>query len=151
MKENKSFCYEYPRPAVTTDCVLFAYDKSDLKVLLIERKFEPHKGEWAFPGGFLNIDEELETGAKRELWEETGLKNIELEQLHTFGGVNRDPRARVISVVYFALIDLQKHKPIAGDDAKRAKWFSISDLPKLAFDHQQILDMALERLQKTRK
>ncbi len=145
MKEK--YCYEYPRPAVTTDCVIFAYDKKDLKVLLIERKFEPYKGKWAFPGGFLDMDEDIATGAQRELYEETSLKNIQLEQLYTFGDVDRDPRGRVISVVYFALISLDKHKPIAGDDAKKVQWFSVNNLPELAFDHQKVFDMALKRIE----
>ncbi len=149
MTENKTFCYEYPRPAVTTDCVIFAYDNSDLKVLLIERKFEPYKGHWAFPGGFLNMDEDLETGAKRELFEETGLQNIQLKQLQTFGSVDRDPRARVISVVYFALVQLDTNIPNAGDDAKQAKWFSVNNLPDLAFDHSEIFDIALKKLRET--
>ncbi len=146
MKEK--YCYEYPRPAVTTDCVIFAYDEEDLKVLLIERKFEPYKGKWAFPGGFLNMDEDIETGAKRELYEETALKDIKLEQLHTFGDVGRDPRGRVISVVYFALISLDEQQAVAGDDAKNVQWFSVNNMPELAFDHKEIFDMALERVSK---
>ncbi len=146
MKEK--YCYEYPRPAVTTDCVIFAYDEKDLKVLLIERKFEPYKGRWAFPGGFLNMDEDIQTGAKRELYEETALKDIELEQLYTFGDVDRDPRGRVISVVYFAMIALNKHQATAGDDAKKVQWFSVDNLPDLAFDHKKIFDMALKRIKK---
>ncbi len=146
MIKEKKYCYEYPRPALTTDCVIFAYCESGLKVLLIERGFDPYKGKWAFPGGFLNMDEDAETGAKRELFEETGLQNIKIEQLYTFSEVNRDPRGRVISIVYFAIVPLKKHNSIAGDDAKKVKWFNIKDLPDLAFDHQEIFDMALKQL-----
>ncbi len=143
------YCYEYPRPALATDCVVFGFeknDKSNLKVLLIERGFEPYKGKWAFPGGFLNMDEDAETGAKRELFEETGLKNIDIEQLHTFSAVDRDPRDRVISIVYIALVSLEDNMPIAGDDAKKAQWFSIEKLPELAFDHKEVFEMALKRI-----
>ncbi len=146
MKKTNKFCYDYPRPSVTTDCVLFARTEDDLKVLLIERKFEPYKGKWAFPGGFLNMDEDIETGAKRELYEETGLQNVELQQLHTFGDIGRDPRGRVISVVYFAVIELDNHKAKAGDDAEKAEWFSVKNLPELAFDHSKILDFALNKI-----
>lgn len=146
MKKEKKYCYEYPRPALTTDCVIFGFDASELKVLLIERGNEPYVGKWAFPGGFLNIDEDTETGAKRELFEETGLKDIYIEQLYTFSTVDRDPRGRVISVVYFALISLKDNIPVAGDDAKTAKWFPINNMPDLAFDHKDIFKIALQRL-----
>lgn len=146
MEKEKKYCYEYPRPALTTDCVIFGFDESDLKVLLIERGFEPYKGKWAFPGGFLNMDEDAETGAKRELLEETGLKEIYIEQLYTFSTVDRDPRGRVISVVYFALVSLKDNMPIAGDDAKKAEWFPINNMPDLAFDHKDVFKMALQRL-----
>lgn len=146
MKEEKQYSYKHPRPAVTTDCVIFGLDDTDLKVLLIQRGIEPFKGRWAFPGGFVNMDEDTETGAKRELYEETGLVNVFIEQLYTFSDVDRDPRGRVISVAYFALVSLKDNNPTAGDDAKNAKWFSIHEVPTLAFDHEKILRMALYRL-----
>ncbi len=144
-KENK-YCYEYPRPSLTTDCVIFGFDDSDLKVLLIERGIEPFKEKWAFPGGFVKMDENTEEGAKRELLEEAGLKDVFIEQLYTFSDVDRDPRGRVVTVAYYALVSLNNNTPTAGDDAKNAKWFSIHDVPSLAFDHDKILRMALYRL-----
>jgi 8-oxo-dGTP diphosphatase len=146
MEREKKYCYEYPRPALTTDCVIFGFDDTNLKVLLIERGIEPFKGKWAFPGGFVNLDETTEEGAKRELYEEAGLQNIFIEQLYTFSEVDRDPRGRVISVAYYALVSLKEYEPVAGDDAKKAKWFSIHEIPTLAFDHEKILRMALYRL-----
>lgn len=146
MEKEKKYCYEYPRPALTTDCVIFGFDESDLKVLLIQRGIEPYKGKWAFPGGFVNMDENTEDGAKRELFEEAGLKDVFIEQLYTFSDVDRDPRGRVVSVAYYALVSLINNTPTAGDDAKNAKWFSIHDVPSLAFDHDKILRMALYRL-----
>ncbi len=143
------YCYEYPRPALTTDCVVFGFSKNDnsnLHVLLIERGNPPYKGKWAFPGGFLDMDEDAETCAKRELFEETGLQNIDIEQLHTFSSVDRDPRGRVISIVYLAIVPLEDNIPIAGDDAQKAKWFPINNLPDLAFDHKEIFEMALLRV-----
>ncbi|MFN8258327.1 MAG: NUDIX domain-containing protein [Bacteroidales bacterium] len=146
METKKEFCYDYPRPAVTTDCVIFGFDETDLKVLLIQRGIEPYKGKWAFPGGFLHMDETVEDGAKRELFEETGLKDIFIEQLYTFSDVDRDPRGRVITVAYYALVNLNENIPVAGDDAKKAAWFPVSKIPSLAFDHDQLLRMALYRL-----
>jgi len=148
-KEKKSenkYCYEYPRPALTTDCIIFGFDNFDLKILLIERANEPYKDKWALPGGFVNMDETTEDGALRELFEETGLKNVFIEQLYTFSDVNRDPRGRVVSVAYFALIKLDEYSIHAGDDAGKADWFSVNDLPELAFDHDMIIKVALSRL-----
>jgi 8-oxo-dGTP diphosphatase len=146
MEKEKKYCYEYPRPALTTDCVIFGFDETDLKVLLIERGIEPFKGRWAFPGGFVNMDETTEEGAIRELFEETSLKDVFIEQLYTFSDVDRDPRGRVISVTYYARVSLNDNQPKAGDDAKKAAWFSLQDIPTLAFDHEKILRMALYRL-----
>jgi 8-oxo-dGTP diphosphatase len=141
------FTYEFPRPAVTVDCVIFGYDgKEALKVLLIQRKHDPYAGQWALPGGFVDMDEPLETAALRELEEETSVKDVFVEQLYTFGEPGRDPRGRMISVAYFALVDLASHPIQAADDARAVNWFPIEDLPDLAFDHRQIIDMAIDRL-----
>jgi len=145
MKNELKYSYKYPRPALTTDCIIFGFDQNELKVLLIERGIEPYKSKWALPGGFVKMNETTEEGAKRELYEETGLKNIFIEQLFTFSDVNRDPRGRVISVAYFSLVNLNNYKPKAGDDANKAQWFSIKNIPSLAFDHEKILRMALYR------
>jgi ADP-ribose pyrophosphatase YjhB (NUDIX family) len=139
--------YEYPRAALTVDCVVFGYDKSELKVLLIQRGLEPFKGKWALPGGFVRVEETVDDTARRELAEETGLENVFLEQLYTFGSVNRDPRERVVSVAHYALVKLSDHKAKAATDAAEAEWFPISELPKLAFDHADIVATALARLQ----
>lgn len=138
------FSYEYPHPAVTTDCVIFGFDGIKLKVLLIERGGEPYKGKWAFPGGFLNIDETAEHGAMRELKEETSLSPYYLEQFHCFSDPNRDPRERVISIAFLALVKIAKVK--GGDDAAKAAWFGLDEIPQLAFDHDHILHMALDKL-----
>jgi len=144
--ETNKYCYEYPRPAVTTDCVIFGFDAGELKLLLIERGIDPYKGKWAFPGGFLSMEENADECARRELFEEAGIQNVFIEQLFTFSDVDRDPRGRVITVSYFALVKLSDYKIQAGDDAKSAKWFPISQVPPLAFDHDRILRVALNRL-----
>lgn len=146
MGKIEKYCYEYPRPAVTTDSVIFGFDEGELKILLIERALEPFKGNWALPGGFMNMDEDAETCALRELEEETGIKNAFVEQLYTFTKVNRDPRYRVLSIAYFALVKLADYPVQAGDDASQAKWFPLSQVPDLAFDHEQILSVAIQRL-----
>jgi len=138
--------YKYPRPAVTTDSVIFGFDESDLKILLIKRGIEPYKNSWALPGGFVRETESADDGAKRELKEETGLENIYIEQLYTFSKPDRDPRGRVISIAYFALVKLSDYSPKGGTDASEAKWFSVNDIPNLAFDHEKIIHTALSRL-----
>src|ERR1700744_2161489 len=138
--------YQYPRAALTVDCVVFGYDEGELKVLLIERGLEPFKGRWALPGGFVRVEETLDEAARRELQEEACLKNVFLEQLYTFGAVERDPRERVVSVAYFALVKLSDHRARAATDAANAEWFPISETSKLAFDHSEILAIALARL-----
>ena len=138
--------YQFARPALTVDVVVFALDEQDLQVMLIERDLTPFVGSWALPGGFVRIHETLDQAAARELQEETGLANIFLEQLYTFGQMDRDPRERVVTVAYYALVNLAGHDVKASTDARKAAWFSVNDLPKLAFDHRQILDVALERL-----
>jgi 8-oxo-dGTP diphosphatase len=140
------FSYKYPRPALTVDCVVFGFDDGELKVLLIERGLEPFKGRWALPGGFVKVDETVDDAARRELEEKAGLKNVFLEQLYTFGTVNRDPRERVVSVAHYALVKLSEHEAKAATDAANARWFPVSKVPKLAFDHAGILAMALARL-----
>jgi 8-oxo-dGTP diphosphatase len=141
------FTYDYARPALTVDGVVFGLDEADLKALLIQRDLEPFAGRWALPGGFVHIDETLDQAVRRELQEETGLTKVFLEQLYTVGDVARDPRERVITVAYYALVRLSDHQVQAATDARNAAWFAIDDLPKLAFDHETIVAMALQRLQ----
>jgi len=140
------YSYQYPRAALTVDCVVFGFDEGELKVLLIERGLEPFKGRWALPGGFVRVEETLDAAARRELAEEAGLSNVFLEQLYTFGTVDRDPRERVVSVAYYALVKLAEHSAKAATDAANARWFPVSEVPKLAFDHAAILETAIERL-----
>lgn len=142
-----AYTYEYPRPALTVDCIIFGLDESAiLKVLLIERANDPFKNQWALPGGFVDMEENLETAALRELEEETGVKNVFIEQLYTFGAPARDPRGRVVSVAYYALVNLTQHPVQAASDARNVNWFDINHLPPLAFDHDEILKVAINRL-----
>ena len=144
--------YKYPHPAVTTDCVVFALDGNQLKLLLVERGFEPYKGHWAFPGGFMEIDESAETGALRELQEETGMTQAAIHLFHTFSTPGRDPRERVVSVAFYALTRMQQ--VCGADDAARARWFTLTELLDslaqstlpLAFDHREMLLRAIEAL-----
>src|SRR5436190_2072232 len=138
--------YQYPRPALTVDCIVFGFDEAELKVLLIQRELEPFRGKWALPGGFVHVDETLEDAARRELREETGVSGAFLEQLYTFGDLKRDPRERVVSVAYFALVALGQHELQASTDARSAAWFCGSELPSLAFDHDRIVATAIQRL-----
>ena len=144
MAEELKYHYKYPHPSVTTDCVIFGFDGTRLNVLLIERGNDPYKGCWAFPGGFLNMDESALEGAKRELYEETGLRDAYIHQFHAFSAPDRDPRERVISIAYFALVRLTDVK--AGDDAAKAQWFPLDEIPPLAFDHDKMLREALKAL-----
>ena len=141
-----SYTYEYPHPAVTTDCVVFGFNGKELEILLIERGIEPFKGAWAFPGGFMGIEESAEECAQRELREETGLTIHSLKQLGAFTSVHRDPRERVVSIAFYALV--QPSDVTGGDDAKQARWFPVDDAPPLAFDHDYILRKALQQLRK---
>lgn len=141
-----AYTYEYPRPALTVDCVVFGFDGTGLQVLLIQRGVEPFLGAWALPGGFVLMDEDLEAAARRELEEETGLKDVYLEQLQTFGTPGRDPRGRVVSVAYYALVQPEQHPPKGDTDASDAAWYPADQMPPLAFDHAEILAAALERL-----
>jgi 8-oxo-dGTP diphosphatase len=138
--------YEHPRPALTTDCVVFGLDEKDVKVLLIRRGLDPYKGKWAFPGGFLRPGEGPDDCARRELQEEAGLSRIYLEQLYTFGRPDRDPREHVVTIAYFALVNLIEHPPTAATDADDAAWFPFDEVPPLAFDHAEILEVARQRL-----
>jgi 8-oxo-dGTP diphosphatase len=137
---------DYPRPSVTVDVIIFTLEEDDLQVLLIQRGHPPFEGMWAIPGGFVGIDESIEGAAMRELEEETGVRDVYLEQLYTFGDLDRDPRGRVITVAYFALVPTDAVQPHAGHDAADARWCSVYDLPPLAFDHADILTYALQRL-----
>ena len=138
----QGYTYKYPHPAVTSDCVIFGFDGKELKLLLIERKHDPCKGCWAFPGGFMNMDETTEQCAVRELEEETGLQVVELQQIGAYSKVGRDPRGRTITVAYLVIVN----HPIAvtgQDDAAKAQWFPIDALPPLAFDHEDIMRDAI--------
>ncbi|NDV67037.1 NrtR DNA-binding winged helix domain-containing protein [Bacteroides sp. 224] len=146
MTLQNQYIYEYPRPAVTTDCVIFGFDEGELKVLLIERGIEPFLGKWALPGGFIDMNEDAEACSRRILHKETGLENIFMEQLYTFTSVERDPRYRVISITYYALVKRSDYNAIAGLDTTTVRWFALSEVPELAFDHKAILDTAKERL-----
>jgi O-acetyl-ADP-ribose deacetylase (regulator of RNase III)/ADP-ribose pyrophosphatase YjhB (NUDIX family) len=143
MEEKKLYSYKYPRPALTVDCVVFDVNKEEntVKVLLIQRKNPPFKDCWAFAGGFVNMDETTEQAAQRELFEETHLKDIDLIQYHTYSKVDRDPRGRTVTVVYYGFVDSRdmKDKIQGDDDAKQAQWFLLEDLPPLAFDHDTII------------
>ncbi|MCC0179044.1 NUDIX hydrolase [Waterburya agarophytonicola K14] len=142
-----SYTYKYPKPSVTVDCVVFGLDDAQkLKVLLIQRGIAPYQNKWALPGGFIGLDESIATAAARELKEETGIDKVFLEQLYTFGEVDRDPRDRIITVAYYALINIGEYVVKARTDAKNAKWFSVEELPPLAFDHDRIFSVAKERL-----
>lgn len=141
-----SFTYTYARPALAVDCVVFGLDDAGLQILLIQRGLAPFEGKWALPGGFVHLDETLDEAARRELAEETGIEKVYLEQLHTFGTIDRDPRERVVSVAHYALVKLSDHRVKAATDAREAAWFSVTDLPSLAFDHEEIVQRALDRL-----
>jgi 8-oxo-dGTP diphosphatase len=141
------YTYAYPRPALATDCVVFGFDEGDLKVMLIKRGLEPFAGRWALPGGFVQAEETIDATARRELREETGLHDVFLEQLYTFGDLKRDPRERVVSVAYYALVKLSDHRVKAASDAREARWFPAFSPPRLAFDHAAILAVARQRLQ----
>ena len=138
--------YEYPRAALSVDCVVFGVDDGELKLLLIRRRLEPFAHAWALPGGFVHVDETLDEAARRELAEEAGVTDVYLEQLYTFGEVGRDPRERVVTVAYYALAKLVDHKPRAATDAEAVGWFALSELPTLAFDHAEIVAAAHARL-----
>ncbi|MBL4907318.1 MAG: NUDIX hydrolase [Sneathiella sp.] len=141
-----SYRYDYPRPALTTDVVAFTMREGSAHILLICRACDPFKGSWAFPGGFVDENEDLLTGALRGLQEETGLVGISIEQFHTFGEPGRDPRGHTVSVAYVGIVPQERQKVIAADDAADARWFPVSDLPPLAFDHSEMLKKAVSFL-----
>jgi len=143
MKED---IHKFEKPSVTVDIVIFTIKNNDLKILLVKRNLEPFKDKWALPGGFVRIHESLEDAAKRELEEETGVKNVYLEQLYSFGEPKRDPRGRVITIAYMALVNSDDIKLKATTDVSDAQWFSTKKIPQIAFDHKQILDYSLKRL-----
>lgn len=158
MKENKNckkFIYSYPHPAVTVDIVVLKKEENIWKVLLIKRAKEPYKGRWALPGGFVNIDEDLEDAAKRELKEETNLEAKKLYQFYTFGEPNRDPRERVISVGYITILPADENPANirASSDAKEVAWVPINEIPykPLAFDHSKIIQKAITYLKILKK
>lgn len=144
--EKGRYVYEWPRPMVTADAAIFAFIDGKTHLLLIQRKIDPYKGRWALPGGFVELDEDLPDAAARELAEETGVRNIPLEQLGAFGRPGRDPRGRTITVAYLGVVEKDWDRIHAADDAERAQWFDIASLPSMAFDHDEIARCAIERL-----
>jgi 8-oxo-dGTP diphosphatase len=165
MAKKGKYVYDWPRPMAATDAAVFGFfarlpasrrgrgsakpRAGKAKLLLVNRKNEPFKGKWALPGGFVNIDEELDDAAARELAEETALVDVPLEQIHTAGKVGRDPRGRVITVVFMGIATRGRNKLKAGDDAAEARWFDIENLPKdLAFDHNEVVRFAIKKLKK---
>jgi 8-oxo-dGTP diphosphatase len=149
MVKKGKYVYDWPRPMVSVDAAVFSFFGGRVKLLLIKRKGEPFKSKWALPGGFVNIDEELEDAAARELFEEAGLSGIALEQMHTFGRCGRDPRGRQITIVFMGIASRGHQKPKAGDDAAKARWFNIENLPRdLAFDHNKVTKFAIAKLKK---
>ena len=142
---KKKYCYDYPHPAVTVDLVIIAGNENDREILLIKRKHEPYEGMWALPGGFVDENEDLIDAAMRELKEETGIDNVALEQIGAFGKPGRDPRGHTVDVAYLAQIN-SIVEVNAGDDAADAKWFLVDNLPKLAFDHEIIIEKANAQL-----
>lgn len=142
------YTYEHPRPAVTVDAVIFRKKDNITEVLLIRRKHPPFMGQWAIPGGFVDMDEHIDSAAARELTEETGLAGITLHQFHAFGAVGRDPRHRTITIAYYGILHDSGTPVKAGDDAAETGWHSMESLPPLAFDHADILAKALETFEK---
>lgn len=151
MAKKGKYIYDWPRPMVTVDAVVFAFFAGHAKLLLIKRAKEPFKGKWALPGGFVDIDEELQDAIERELAEETSLVDVPLQQMHTFGKCGRDPRGRQITIAFMGIATKAKQRIKAGDDAAKAQWFDIEKLPKeLAFDHNEVANFAIRRLKRTK-
>ncbi|MDD5063172.1 MAG: NUDIX hydrolase [Phycisphaerae bacterium] len=149
MAKKGKYVYDWPRPMISVDAAVFGFFGDKAKLLLINRGNEPFKGKWALPGGFVDIDEELEDAAVRELFEEAGLSGIVLEQMHTFGTPGRDPRGRQITIVFMGIATEKQRRIRAGDDAAEARWFDIGKLPKdLAFDHNEVTRCAIRKLKR---
>jgi 8-oxo-dGTP diphosphatase len=147
MGKKGKYVYDWPRPMVTVDAIVFAFFEDKARLLLVNRRKEPFKGKWALPGGFVGIDEELEDAVERELAEETGLVNVKLEQMHTFGQVGRDPRGRQITVAFMGIAKEGVNKIKAGDDAAEVRWFDIENLPEdMAFDHNEVVEFVIRKL-----
>lgn len=151
MAKKGRYVYEWPRPMVTVDAVVFSFSRGRARVLLINRKYEPFKDKWVFPGGFIELDEELEDAVARELKEEAGLVNVPLEQMRTYGACGRDPRGRQITIVFMGITGKGQTKLRAGDDAARAKWFDIDKVPEdMGFDHNEMARLAISKLRRKR-
>ena len=149
MATKGKYVYDWPRPMVTVDAAVFSFAGAKARLLLINRKHEPYQSQWAFPGGFIEMDEELEDAVARELEEETGLKGIALEQMRTFGTVGRDPRGRQITVVFMGIAGKGQTEVCGGDDAADARWFDIDCLPEnMAFDHDAVARLAIAQLKR---
>ncbi|HEY3389053.1 MAG TPA: NUDIX hydrolase [Prolixibacteraceae bacterium] len=136
--QELKYCYKYPRLAMTVDAIIVADNFSEIMVLLIQRKHGPFEGVWALPGGFVGMDETLKEACNRELFEETGLKDVELKQFYTFDAIGRDPRHRTVTTVFYGRIP-EPADVTGGDDAAKADWFPIISLPPMAFDHAEII------------
>lgn len=141
-----SYTYKYPRPALTTDCAVLRKEGKNLELLLIRRDRYPFEGMWALPGGFIEMDERLHKAASRELEEETGLTGIRLFPFKTFDAIDRDPRGRTISFIFYGFLDKPSKQVKAASDARDARWFNINELPELAFDHAEIIDQLLKKI-----
>ncbi|HUW20683.1 MAG TPA: NUDIX hydrolase [Sedimentisphaerales bacterium] len=151
MANRGKYIYDWPRPMVTVDAVVFSFSRHKARLLLVNRKNEPFKGKWALPGGFVGMDEELEDAAARELAEEAGLTGAALEQMHTFGRCGRDPRGRQITIAFMGIATEGQSRIKAGDDAAKVRWFDVEKLPKdLAFDHNEVTKFAISRLKRKR-
>jgi len=149
MATKGTYVYEWPRPMVTADAAVFASFGGKIKLLLVQRRYLPYQGHWALPGGFIEMDEDLKDAAARELAEETGLQGVRLEQLGTFGRPGRDPRGRVITVVYTGIAEKGFENLEAADDAAAVEWFDVENLPQMAFDHDEIARCAIENVKRT--